>query len=49
MPVDFVVQMFHAIPTMRVVKDEAGDPLERVRPTSARRPTTSWRCLRARA
>lgn len=28
--VDLVVQMFHAIPTMRVVKDEAGDPLARV-------------------
>ena len=30
MSVDLVVQMFHAIPTMRVVKDEAGDPLQRV-------------------
>lgn len=30
MPVDLVVQMFRAIPTMKVVKDEAGDPLERV-------------------
>lgn len=30
MPVDFVVQMFRAVPTMRVVKDEAGDPLARI-------------------
>lgn len=30
MPVDLVVQMFKEIPTMRVVKDEAGDPLARV-------------------
>jgi dihydrodipicolinate synthase/N-acetylneuraminate lyase len=30
MPVDFVVEMFKAIPTMRVVKDEAGDPLKRI-------------------
>ena len=30
MPVDSVVEMFHAIPTMHVVKDEAGDPLARV-------------------
>jgi dihydrodipicolinate synthase/N-acetylneuraminate lyase len=30
MPVDLVVEMFHSIPTMRVVKDEAGDPLARV-------------------
>jgi 4-hydroxy-tetrahydrodipicolinate synthase len=30
MPVDLIVQMFHAIPTMKVVKDEAGDPLARV-------------------
>ena len=29
-PVDLVVQMFNEIPTMRVVKDEAGDPLARV-------------------
>jgi len=28
--VDLLVQMYHAIPTMRVVKDEAGDPLARV-------------------
>jgi dihydrodipicolinate synthase/N-acetylneuraminate lyase len=28
--VDLVVQMFNAIPTFRYVKDEAGDPLERV-------------------
>ena len=30
MPVDLVVEMYKAIPTMRVVKDEAGDPLKRV-------------------
>ncbi len=30
MSVDLVVQMFKEIPTMRVVKDEAGNPLERV-------------------
>ena len=30
MPVDLIVQMFQSIPTMRVVKDEAGDPLERI-------------------
>lgn len=30
MPVDLIVQAFHEIPTMRVVKDEAGDPLARV-------------------
>jgi len=30
MPVDFVVEMYKAIPTMRVVKDEAGDPLKRI-------------------
>jgi dihydrodipicolinate synthase/N-acetylneuraminate lyase len=30
MPVDLVVQMFKEIPTVRVVKDEAGDPLLRV-------------------
>jgi dihydrodipicolinate synthase/N-acetylneuraminate lyase len=30
MSVDLVVQMFKAIPTMKVVKDEAGDPLARV-------------------
>lgn len=29
-PVDLVVQMFKEIPTVRVVKDEAGDPLKRV-------------------
>jgi 4-hydroxy-tetrahydrodipicolinate synthase len=29
--VDSVVEMFKAIPTMKVVKDEAGKPLERVR------------------
>jgi 4-hydroxy-tetrahydrodipicolinate synthase len=29
-PVDLVVQMFKEIPTMRVVKDEAGNPLQRV-------------------
>jgi dihydrodipicolinate synthase/N-acetylneuraminate lyase len=28
--VDLVVEMFNAIPTFRYVKDEAGDPLERV-------------------
>jgi dihydrodipicolinate synthase/N-acetylneuraminate lyase len=30
MSVDLVVQMFNDIPTMRVIKDEAGNPLERV-------------------
>ena len=30
MPVDLIVQMFQEIPTVRVVKDEAGDPLKRV-------------------
>lgn len=30
MSVDLIVEMFHTIPTMRVVKDEAGDPLARV-------------------
>jgi dihydrodipicolinate synthase/N-acetylneuraminate lyase len=30
MSVDSVVEMFKSIPTMRVVKDEAGDPLARV-------------------
>jgi dihydrodipicolinate synthase/N-acetylneuraminate lyase len=30
MTVDSVVEMFRTIPTMRVVKDEAGDPLDRV-------------------
>jgi 4-hydroxy-tetrahydrodipicolinate synthase len=30
MSVDLVVQMFKEIPTMRVIKDEAGNPLERV-------------------
>jgi hypothetical protein len=28
--VDLLVEMFHTIPTFRYVKDEAGDPLERV-------------------
>jgi 4-hydroxy-tetrahydrodipicolinate synthase len=30
MPVDLVVEMYKSIPTIRVVKDEAGDPLKRV-------------------
>jgi dihydrodipicolinate synthase/N-acetylneuraminate lyase len=30
MSVDLVVEMFRSIPTMRVVKDEAGDPLARI-------------------
>ncbi len=30
MPIDLIVQMFKEIPTVRVVKDEAGDPLLRV-------------------
>jgi dihydrodipicolinate synthase/N-acetylneuraminate lyase len=30
MSVDVLVEMYHAIPTMRVVKDEAGDPLMRI-------------------
>src|ERR1700733_35895 len=28
--IDLIVEMFHTIPTFRYVKDEAGDPLERV-------------------
>jgi len=30
MPVDLIVEMYKSIPTVRVVKDEAGDPLARV-------------------
>ncbi len=30
MPVDLIVEMYKSIPTVRVVKDEAGDPLVRV-------------------
>jgi dihydrodipicolinate synthase/N-acetylneuraminate lyase len=30
MPVDLIVQMFKEIPTVKVVKDEAGDPLKRI-------------------
>jgi dihydrodipicolinate synthase/N-acetylneuraminate lyase len=30
MPVDLIAEMYRSIPTMRVVKDEAGDPLARV-------------------
>jgi len=30
MSVDLVVEMFKSIPTVKVVKDEAGDPLARV-------------------
>ncbi len=30
MSVDLIVEMFRSIPTMRVVKDEAGDPLARI-------------------
>ena len=30
MPVDLIVQMYKEIPTVKVVKDEAGDPLARV-------------------
>ena len=30
MSVDLIVEMYRSIPTMRVVKDEAGDPLARV-------------------
>src|ERR1035437_2082937 len=30
MPVDMIVEIFRSIPTVRVVKDEAGDPLARV-------------------
>jgi dihydrodipicolinate synthase/N-acetylneuraminate lyase len=30
MSVDLIVQMYHTIPTMRIVKDEAGDPLQRI-------------------
>ena len=37
--VDLVVEMFHTIPTFRYVKDEAGDPLERV--TEIRRRTNN--------
>jgi dihydrodipicolinate synthase/N-acetylneuraminate lyase len=36
MPVDLVVEMYKAIPTIRVVKDEAGDPLKRVTELRAR-------------
>jgi 4-hydroxy-tetrahydrodipicolinate synthase len=37
MSVDLIVEMYRSIPTMRVVKDEAGDPLARV--TEIRRRT----------
>src|ERR1700723_837496 len=37
--VDLVVEMFNTIPTFRYVKDEAGDPLERV--TEIRRRTSN--------
>jgi 4-hydroxy-tetrahydrodipicolinate synthase len=37
MSVDLIVEMYKSIPTMRVVKDEAGDPLARV--TEIRRRT----------
>jgi dihydrodipicolinate synthase/N-acetylneuraminate lyase len=37
--VDLIVQMFNTIPTFRYVKDEAGDPLERV--TEIRRRTNN--------
>jgi 4-hydroxy-tetrahydrodipicolinate synthase len=30
MPVDLIVEMYRSIPTMKVVKDEAGDPLARI-------------------
>lgn len=30
MPVDLIVELYKAIPTMKVVKDEAGDPLARI-------------------
>lgn len=30
MSVDLMVEMFHAIPTMKATKDEVGDPLERI-------------------
>jgi 4-hydroxy-tetrahydrodipicolinate synthase len=30
MPVDLIVEMYKSIPTMKVVKDEAGDPLARI-------------------
>ena len=30
MSVDLLVEMFKTIPTLRYVKDEAGDPLERI-------------------
>jgi dihydrodipicolinate synthase/N-acetylneuraminate lyase len=36
MPVDLIVEMFKSIPTVRVVKDEAGDPLARVTDLRAR-------------
>lgn len=36
-PVDLVVELFQTVPTMRVVKDEAGDPVARV--TELRRRT----------
>ena len=34
--VDLIVRMFQAIPTMKVVKDEAGNPLERITPLRQR-------------
>lgn len=37
MSVDLIVEMYRTIPTMRVVKDEAGDPLARI--TEIRRKT----------
>jgi dihydrodipicolinate synthase/N-acetylneuraminate lyase len=37
--IDLLVEMFHTIPTFRYVKDEAGDPLERV--TEIRRLTSN--------
>jgi 4-hydroxy-tetrahydrodipicolinate synthase len=32
MDTDFILELYRAIPTMRYVKDEAGDPLQRIQP-----------------
>ena len=48
MSVDLVVDMARQIPTMRCIKDEAGNPLARI--TEIRgAPTISWRCFPATA
>jgi len=40
--------MFKSIPTVKVVKDEAGRPAGARDRNCARRPAASWLCLRAR-